>query len=814
MIQIKRLHVSEFRGIREIELDLNCKSFIVWGPNGSGKSGIVDAIDFALTGDVSRLKGEGYGSINLKEFGPHVLRRDDPESSQVTLTVFDPVSGKSATMKRNLKTSTQFSLDPDLPEVRKAIESAQHNRQVTLSRREIIKYIVARPTDRADYIQDLLKLERVRNIRRLLKSTDGKLSEMSKDASRRVSTAEQELRTRLDIDSIEPDVLCDVVNAQRKVLSLPLINTIDASSDFSAGTDLTPSAPLFDKGAAIREVDELKGYIDERAALTIAANALADKFEVIATDPAIKELWKQRALITSGLGMIIEAICPLCDSEWQDIDLLREHLNEKHARSEEAETLRQEINKLAAQIVGYSEGLRDRLSRVIVHAGSFGPDGSMDLLRAWSENLQDFEGQLKTSNEVPIEPIRLRKNPTAQPEEIETLLDHLRGKLSDLPDLDTPQKATKFLAIAQERWLVLQKARNTEIKATRAAELGKIIYSNYCAISDEFLEKLFGSVSEDFAKYYSIVNQDDEAGFHAKLVTDSGKLDLSVDFYSQGAYPPAAYHSEGHQDGMGVCLYLALMKKLYGTEFRLAVLDDVVMSVDADHRRQFCQLLIDEFPNVQFIITTHDEAWANQILSSGLVTRKNQVQFLSWSVDHGPIYEVSNDFWEKIRTELDLNNVSGAAACLRRNLELTLRDLTEKLGGSVEYRSNSKYELGDFMASVKKRHKELLSKAAAIANSANDTETASNIQRLQQARKQALTSLDAEQWTVNPAVHYNEWANFTKADFDPVIAACQDFLNLFKCDNQDCGSWISLRKNGQRNESLRCKCGSYNLDLA
>lgn len=38
-------------------------------------------------------------------------------------------------------------------------------------------------------------------------------------------------------------------------------------------------------------------------------------------------------------------------------------------------------------------------------------------------------------------------------------------------------------------------------------------------------------------------------------------------------------HSEGHQDGMGACLYFALMKKLLGDRFGFAVLDDVVMEV-------------------------------------------------------------------------------------------------------------------------------------------------------------------------------------------------------------------------------------------
>ena len=45
---------------------------------------------------------------------------------------------------------------------------------------------------------------------------------------------------------------------------------------------------------------------------------------------------------------------------------------------------------------------------------------------------------------------------------------------------------------------------------------------------------------------------------------------------------------------------------------------DVVMSVDSDHRYQFCKLLKSQFPDTQFIITTHDRLWAEQMRSAGL----------------------------------------------------------------------------------------------------------------------------------------------------------------------------------------------------
>jgi hypothetical protein len=37
-------------------------------------------------------------------------------------------------------------------------------------------------------------------------------------------------------------------------------------------------------------------------------------------------------------------------------------------------------------------------------------------------------------------------------------------------------------------------------------------------------------------------NEDDESTFTAKLTPSQGKLDLNVNFYDRGLFPPGAYH--------------------------------------------------------------------------------------------------------------------------------------------------------------------------------------------------------------------------------------------------------------------------------
>ena len=87
---------------------------------------------------------------------------------------------------------------------------------------------------------------------------------------------------------------------------------------------------------------------------------------------------------------------------------------------------------------------------------------------------------------------------------------------------------------------------------------------------------------------------------------------------------------------MGLCLYLALMRRLSGNNFRFAVLDDVLMSVDSAHRREVCNLLKRNFPDTQFILTTHDEVWLKQMTTVGLIAPENATKFCDWTPDQGP----------------------------------------------------------------------------------------------------------------------------------------------------------------------------------
>src|SRR5579862_3653729 len=113
MIKIESVTIKELRGIRDLTLMLNKESFVISGPNGSGKSGVVDAIQFALTGEISRLKGAGTADITLADHGPHVEKRDDPDAASVTLNVFIPQLNKKASITRTIKKTKAPKITPN-----------------------------------------------------------------------------------------------------------------------------------------------------------------------------------------------------------------------------------------------------------------------------------------------------------------------------------------------------------------------------------------------------------------------------------------------------------------------------------------------------------------------------------------------------------------------------------------------------------------------------------------------------------------------------------------------------------------------------
>ena len=210
----------------------------------------------------------------------------------------------------------------------------------------------------------------------------------------------------------------------------------------------------------------------------------------------------------------------------------------------------------------------------------------------------------------------------------------------------------------------------------------------------DVLGGLYSKIESRFIDLYRGLHGPDEGSFSAAIALDG---EMQVDFHDQGGHPPLALHSEGHQDSVGLCLYLALAERLGGNTIGLTMLDDVVMSIDSGHRRNLAKLLGEAFPNRQFLITTHDRTWARQLRAVGVIPGKNVTEFESWDIESGPANVSGAVAWDVIHQHLERNEISSAAHILRHYLEGFFTEVCESLQAKVVMRSDGRWTLGDVL---------------------------------------------------------------------------------------------------------------------
>ena len=135
-------------------------------------------------------------------------------------------------------------------------EVARHP-EITLSRREIIKYILVEAGERSKEIQALLKLEEIGDLRSVIKAARTKVANAYSTAQRDTANAADALRRHLDVKALAPDDVLAAVNSRRLLLGLPAIGELAADTVLNAGAGQGGPQATFNRATAIRDLDAL-----------------------------------------------------------------------------------------------------------------------------------------------------------------------------------------------------------------------------------------------------------------------------------------------------------------------------------------------------------------------------------------------------------------------------------------------------------------------------------------------------------------------------------------------------------------------------
>ena len=816
MIYAQRISIEEFRGIRRLSINFHGKNFAVCGPNGTGKSGVVDAIEFALTGNISRISGRGAGDLSVKNHAPHVDSRNRPDKARVTLVVEIPALKQTVTIGRCVSDPSNPVITPKTSEIEAALREIALHPEFVLSRRELIRYVLSTPGDRAKEVQALLRLDSVEDLRLILQRIANGLQKETTPLKREKEKARELLLQALEIADFTGEAVLRAANGKRALLGLPALPALTSATSLKDGLaageaarrNKISKAQVTADSTSVREI--MVNVASEEA--TTLRTAIHRDLVLLANDPIARLGVEREQFLQTAISLIDTDACPVCDTGW-DPEQLKRHVQEKISQLREAARRREAIEQRLKPLVAVADDLRRALEPIERHALVLIPPVSPAPITAYRERLRDISTRLRSV--LPFaDCIAALESVGEFSNDFVVALGDIEARVAALPEPPEQEAARDFLIVGQER---LENYKAIAIRVRQAEEraaTAKKVCDTYVTVSNRVLEGVYKHVEKEFSDLYRAINNDDESQFSAQLVPSMGKLGFGVDFYGRGYFPPGAYHSEGHQDGMGLCVYLALMRHLRGDKFTLAVLDDVLMSVDVGHRRQVCRLLTQEFPHTQFILTTHDEIWLRHMKTAGLISGGNAIHFRKWDVGHGPTEWDDRDVWQEIEKHLDENDVRAAASLLRHYLEFIGAEYCHRLRASVEHRGDAQFQLDDVLPPAMARFGKLLERGITVAKGWNQPEVVAALEKRRNEFRQRVDASNIERWQINPAVHFNEWMNLQADEFRPVVAAYQRLVRSFVCSVPECsGTYYVVPGRGEL-EMLRCSCGASNINLA
>jgi energy-coupling factor transporter ATP-binding protein EcfA2 len=646
-ISLESLTIRAFRGIPdERAFEFDGRDIVVHGPNGSGKSTVLQAIEFLLTGSISAFHGSGTGGIRITEHVPN--RRADPDDTVVRAT-FEDADGDEFRVYRRFANRNTLVAERRPPEFRALLEVAEQG-LLHFTREELLELVIATPGDRKDQIYQLLNTsgidERRRQLKRLARRANDENDirhDRRREAARRITDvvgrSEDVIRGDGDDEILDTDALGRVVNRHRRKLGgdpILSIGTCDTFREGIASPVEQASHPLqrSDVRSALHRSTE---WFADAPEFNERLDELRGEVRVLQADSAALSSLSELELVKQGREVVDETTseCPLCGTSWDGRDLVDE-IDRRFERLDRIDRRVEAIRDSSTELVRVLERIIPILSDVIEPLADTEVETDTGPLRRYFDTLRGVRDELDRDLVADIDGVDPdRFDITLTNEDAEETVSALEIEAESLPARSEIEESWEDLKVLHDAYRDWRNSTRERTAYQRAATELDAAQRAFLAARDDILDDIYETVNERFAEFYRAINPD-EGTFDPELSqTDTG-VAFRVDFYDTGEHPPNALHSEGHQDLMGICLFLALVDRLSPLERAPVLLDDVVMAVDSDHRARFAEVLADQMDErFQIVVTTREDEWAKQLLTTGAVDKS--IEFEDWTLNEGPI---------------------------------------------------------------------------------------------------------------------------------------------------------------------------------
>lgn len=704
MLKIKTINIKAFRGIPCKNMPLDEKSLLMIGENGTGKSSIVDAIEFFFTGTVSSLTGTGTGGITLKRHVPHKNFTEDDVKIELTFT------------NDELLTRTFNEAPENVTELNTYFNVTQNGKFI-LRRRELLKFIEVSPGDRFKAITDLMGITSLNDTEKQLNIAKNSLNKLFNEQNTNIKKKIHELSSILGKEIKSFDEALSTLNTLLEENNLPIIESLETISEHKGKMHR-----FTNQVGTLRDLEEI---ITKSKEISIKEdlNKRIDLFNTHISEFLSKNL--ESFLPLSNLlkaskeylnnEMEIE-FCPLCRNEVSR-DYLLEQIEEQNKNLEDLNSTFSEIKKESSVLVAEINDMIKELS-AIKSKGDLIDDLDNDILILLSSKidlLNNFNEELKISTyiDINVQSTDFSKEIIEINDILTSIIENSRDLKSKIDLTDEEQKFLNFVEIVPDVRNKIEeiKKANDQLYALKyQLGLADKLYEKFSTIKSEKIQSIFDSIETDMQDFYSFLHQN-EPHRNVKLKIQGKGTSAALEIESFGiSGNPKAYASEGHLDTLGLCIFLAFVKK-FNSGCSLIVLDDIVTTVDSVHREKICRLLFENFKEKQFIITTHDGLWYEQI-SQMLSPYSLDNKFLKciiydWNEDEGPFFKNHKFKWEIIPDRISSRDINCAGNETRQYYEWVLENICKSTRAPLPINDKG-YSVGELVRPARHQIKALI----------------------------------------------------------------------------------------------------------
>lgn len=698
-LKIERIHIKAFRGIVDSEIPLNGKSLLINGENGTGKSSLVDAIEFFFKRNISTLKGKG---VTFQRHGHHT--NYSTEDIQVDLTF---TNGSTFT-----RTYKDFS---PIPYNFKKYFDLNQEGQFILRRKQLLYFIDSTPSDRFKIISGFMGLNYLEKIEKEIKISSKKLKEA-------IDVKENGIGHILDNIS---DIIGKEIKNKNEVLpslnelfinnGLPELNSFEDATEHSSKM----LSIIKENSENLKNIVILK-EIQQKTEKRIETNLneiikeFNRKINAILTEN-IKENMSLKRLLESGKEALkieeLDGKCPLCENDFDKKKLLskiEDRLQTLENTSKRYSVLKKEQDDITDDLSSIIDYFKDILTQ-IEKIDEFKDDKlilkqKIDYFVLYKKNLE---------SNLDLKEIELEKFNT-ELNNSQNIIININQKIKILiSNIQVTDEEKKFLELVETLAVAVNEIKDiTEFsynlkKLKSQLNIVENIYKSFLDLKKAKIQSIFDSVQSDIQDFYSLLHPKEPHNNIKLNIINRASAELTITSFNRENQDARALTSEGHLDSLGLCIFLALVKK-FNHDSPLIVLDDIVTTVDSAHRQMICKLLFTKFKKKQFIITTHENLWYQQLIKSQQVfgVEFENYSITNWTVDEGPDLKPYQENLDRIYEKISAGDLACAGNECRQYLEWVLEEICKSIEAEVMLKE--RYTVADLMNPVRGQLKEIV----------------------------------------------------------------------------------------------------------